>query len=99
MDDKHSTNKDSFGRVLEDAKSQAGDIANKVQGAAHDLYGQARTSASQTADAVGQSAALARKTPSSFERAFHNMLETQPYTSAFLALGLGWLLGRFHRPL
>jgi hypothetical protein len=25
-------------------------------------------------------------------------IETQPYTSAFVALGIGWLLGRAHRP-
>jgi hypothetical protein len=26
-------------------------------------------------------------------------IETQPYTSALIALGIGWLLGRLHRPL
>jgi ElaB/YqjD/DUF883 family membrane-anchored ribosome-binding protein len=26
-------------------------------------------------------------------------IETQPYTAVFVALGIGWLLGRMHRPL
>jgi uncharacterized protein YjbJ (UPF0337 family) len=99
MNDNHSGDKNSFGSVLEDTKAQAGGIASKVQGAAQDLYGQARASASQTADAVFEGADLVRKTPFSFERAFRNMMETQPYTSALIALALGWLLGRSHRPL
>jgi hypothetical protein len=28
-----------------------------------------------------------------------NAIETQPYTSALVALGIGLLLGRMHRPL
>ena len=26
-------------------------------------------------------------------------IEAQPYTAAIVAMGLGWLLGRMHRPL
>ena len=26
-------------------------------------------------------------------------IETRPYTTAIVALGIGWLLGRMHRPL
>ena len=33
-----------------------------------------------------------------FEKALRHSIETQPYTSAFVALGIGWLLGRMHRP-
>jgi ElaB/YqjD/DUF883 family membrane-anchored ribosome-binding protein len=28
-----------------------------------------------------------------------NTIEQQPYTAVAIALGLGWLLGRSHRPL
>ena len=35
----------------------------------------------------------------SFERALKNTVETQPYTAVAIALGIGWLLGRMHRPL
>jgi ElaB/YqjD/DUF883 family membrane-anchored ribosome-binding protein len=41
----------------------------------------------------------ARKTAGSFERALKNTVETQPYTAVAIALGIGWLLGRMHRPL
>jgi ElaB/YqjD/DUF883 family membrane-anchored ribosome-binding protein len=67
-----------------------------VSGAAQDLYDQARDSASQVADAA---TTAARKTAGSFEKALRNTVETQPYTAVVIALGLGWLLGRMHRPL
>jgi ElaB/YqjD/DUF883 family membrane-anchored ribosome-binding protein len=42
---------------------------------------------------------VARDTTSSFEKALRNTIENQPYTAVAIALGLGWLLGRMHRPL
>jgi uncharacterized protein YjbJ (UPF0337 family) len=87
---------EGFGRMAGDAKIQAEGIANQARGSAQDLYGQARDSASQIAD---EAAARARRTASSFENALRNTIETQPYTAVFIALGIGWLLGRTHRPL
>jgi hypothetical protein len=55
-----------------------------VSGAAQDLCNQAVDSASQTAG--------------SFERALRNTIENQPHTAAAIALALGWLRGRMHRP-
>ena len=43
--------------------------------------------------------AAAQNTAGSFERALRNMIEQQPYTAVAIALGVGWLLGRMHRPL
>jgi ElaB/YqjD/DUF883 family membrane-anchored ribosome-binding protein len=83
-------------RAFSDAKKQAGNVAGEVQDAAEDLYGQARDSAARVADAT---TTAARKTAGSFERALRNTVETQPYTAVVIALGLGWLLGRMHRPL
>ena len=77
---------EGFGRVTGDTKTQAAGIAKQVSGAAQDMYGQAR----DASDAAG--------TASSFEKMLRNTIETQPYTSAFVALGIGWLLGRTHRP-
>ena len=71
-------------------------IPTSIAGAAQDLYDQARDSASQVADAA---TTAARKTAGSFEKALRNTVETQPYTAVVIALGLGWLLGRMHRPL
>ena len=60
-------------------------MANQAAGTAQDLYGQA-------ADAARDSAAT-------FDKWLRNTIETQPYTTAIVALGIGWLLGRMHRPL
>jgi ElaB/YqjD/DUF883 family membrane-anchored ribosome-binding protein len=85
-----------FNRAFGDAKKHAAGAANEVSGAAQDLYDQARDSASQVADAT---TTAARKTLGSFERALRNTVENQPYTAVVIALGLGWLFGRMHRPL
>ena len=58
--------------------------AGEVSDAAQDLYNQAVDSASHTAG--------------SFERALRHTIENQPYTAVAIALGLGWLFGRMHRP-
>ena len=39
------------------------------------------------------------KLPAPFEKALRNTIETQTYTAVVIALGLGWLFGRMHRPL
>lgn len=83
---------EGVGRVTGDAKTQFEGVANQVRGTAQDLYGQAR-------DAAADSASSLRDTASSLERTLRHTIETQPYTAAAIALGLGWLLGRMHRPL
>ncbi len=90
---------ETVGRAFGDTKTQAEGVVNQVKGAAQDLYGQARDSASQIADAASDTVAAARTSASSFESALRNTIETQPYTAVFMALGLGWFLGRMHRPL
>jgi len=61
-------------------------------GAAQDLYGQAR-------DTAADAAVAARDTAASFEKWLRRTIETQPYTTAIVAIGVGWLFGRMHRPL
>jgi len=85
-----------FTRAFGDAKKQASGVADEVSDTAQDLYDHARDSA---ADLAGTANKAARKTASSFERALRNTVETQPYTAVAIALGLGWLFGRMHRPL
>jgi uncharacterized protein YjbJ (UPF0337 family) len=75
---------EAWGNVTGNARTQAGAI-NQAAGAAQDLYGQA-------ADNL-------RETASTFEKSLRRTIETQPYFSAFVALGIGWLFGRMHRPL
>jgi uncharacterized protein YjbJ (UPF0337 family) len=83
---------EGFGRVTGDAKTQVQGMADQAAGAAQDLYGQARDGA---ADAAG----AARDSAASFEKWLRKTIETQPYTAAVVAVGLGWLLGRMHQPL
>jgi ElaB/YqjD/DUF883 family membrane-anchored ribosome-binding protein len=85
-----------FNRAFSDAKSNAADAAGELSEAAQDLYGQARDSAGRAADATKNAA---RSTADSFEQALRNMVENQPYTACAIALGIGWLFGRMHRPL
>jgi uncharacterized protein YjbJ (UPF0337 family) len=76
---------EGFGRATGDARTQAEGMAKQVRGTAQDLYGQAADTARQTATTMD---AWLRET-----------IETQPYTTAIVALGIGWLIGRMHRPL
>ena len=50
-------------------------------------------------DLYGQAADTARESAAGFDKWLRTTIETQPYTAAAVALGIGWLLGRFHRPL
>jgi len=85
-----------FNRAFGDAKKHAAGVADEVSEAAQDIYGQAADSAAQVADTTKKAA---RKTAGSFEKALRSTIETQPYTAVVIALGLGWLFGRMHRPL
>jgi uncharacterized protein YjbJ (UPF0337 family) len=65
------------GRIAGDMQTQAG----QLEGAAEDLYGQAKDAAAGFTDVV------------------RSTIDKRPYTAVAIALGLGWLLGRTHRPL
>ena len=75
---------EGLGRAAGDASSEFKGKLDEAAGAAQDLYG-------QTADA-------ARQTAVTFDKWLRNTIETQPYTSAIVAVGIGWFLGRMHRP-
>ncbi len=85
-----------FSRAFGEAKKHADGLAGDAADAAQDLYDHARDSASELAGATNKAA---RRTAGSFERALRNTIENQPYTAVIVALGLGWLFGRMHRPL
>ena len=75
---------EKVGRAAGDASSEFKGRLDEAAATAQDLYG-------QTADA-------ARQTAVTFDKWLRNTIETQPYTSALVAVGIGWLLGRMHRP-
>jgi uncharacterized protein YjbJ (UPF0337 family) len=76
---------ESVGSVTGDAKTRVEGAMNEAAGAAQQLYG-------QTSD-------VARQTATTLDTWLRNAIETQPYTAAAVALGIGWLLGRMRRPL
>jgi ElaB/YqjD/DUF883 family membrane-anchored ribosome-binding protein len=73
-------------------RATAEDAANSLTAMAEDVYGEAREGVSGLANA-------ARDAGSSFEGLIRNTIEQQPYKAVAIALGIGWFLGRFHRPL
>ena len=82
---------ESFGRATGDTKTKVQGQARQAEGSIQDLYGQAVDSAEDAIDAV-------RQMPASVDDTIRHYIETNPYTTAAIALGLGWLIGRSHRP-
>jgi uncharacterized protein YjbJ (UPF0337 family) len=83
---------DGLGGVSGDTRSQVQGVIDQAQGTAENLYGQAK-------DAAGTAAEGVRKSASSFEDTVRHTIEDRPYAAVAIALALGWLLGRMHRPL
>jgi len=80
------------GKVQEGVGQATGDTKSKVEGVMNQAAGTAQ-------NLYGQSADVARQTAGTFDAWLRNQIETQPYTMAIVALGIGWLLGRMRRPL
>jgi len=81
---------EGFGRVTGDAKMQVQGKARQAEGALQDLYGQAKETAADAAEAIRESAGEA----GDFLR---TTIEERPYTTAAIALRIGFLIGRFGR--
>jgi len=83
---------EGVGRFTGDVKTQAEGVINQAAGTAQELYGQAKEKASDAADVVRQGAKEA-------EDYVRQTIEQRPYTTAFVALCLGWFIGRIGRPV
>lgn len=81
---------EGLGRATGDAKTQVEGVVNQATGVARDLYGQAKDAASDATDAVRQGASNA-------EDYIRQTIEQRPYTTAMVALCLGWFIGRMGR--
>jgi len=81
---------EGFGRATGDVKSQLQGKAKQMEGAVQDVYGQAKETAANAADAIREGASEA----DDFLRA---AIEERPYTAAAVALAIGYLIGRFGR--
>jgi uncharacterized protein YjbJ (UPF0337 family) len=82
------TAKNLGGKAEEGLGRMAGDIKTQVKGQAKQVEGAVEDLYGQARDAAGGVADVVGKT-----------IEERPYTAVAIALGLGWLLGRMHRPL
>jgi uncharacterized protein YjbJ (UPF0337 family) len=82
---------EGFGRATGDAKTRTQGQVRQAEGSIQDLYGKAVDSAGETIEAVKQM-------PSSVDDTIRHYIEANPYTTAAIALGIGWLIGRAHRP-
>ena len=80
------------GKVQEGVGRATGDTKSRVEGAMNQAAGTAQ-------DLYGQSADVARHTATTLDAWVRNQIETQPFRTAVVALGIGWLLGRMRRPL
>jgi len=82
---------EGLGRATGDIKTQMQGKARQVEGDLQDFYGQARDKAADAAAAVRESA-------SDMDDFIRKTIEERPYTTAAIALGIGFLIGRFaHR--
>jgi uncharacterized protein YjbJ (UPF0337 family) len=75
---------EGVGRATGDAGMQARGRMKQAEGSMQDLYGQAKESAIEGADSI--------------EDSLRHYIENKPYTTAAIALAVGWLIGRAHRP-
>jgi uncharacterized protein YjbJ (UPF0337 family) len=76
---------EGVGRATRDIKEEVQGKLDQAAGTAQDLY--------------GQTAEVARDTAVTFEKWLRDTIETKPYVAVAVALGIGWLIGRTHRPL
>jgi len=74
-------------------------MENRVTGTAGDaqtqLKGQAKEVAGAAEDLYGQ----AKDAAAGFTDIVQRTIEEQPYTAVAIAVAVGWLLGRMHRPI
>ena len=76
------------GKVQEEVGRFTGDTQTQIKGMAKQAAGTAQDLYGQATDAAV-----------TFDKWLRNTIETQPYATAIVALGIGWLLGRMRRPL
>ena len=76
-----------FGRATGDVKTETEGKIKQATGTAQDVYGQAK-------DAVVDAAKSAQDQVAPLEEFLCNTIESRPYTSVAVALGIGWFIGR-----
>ena len=87
-----------FGRAAGDVKTEVEGKMKQATGAAQVVYGQAKDAAGDAyrhaKDAAGDAARSVQEQAAPLEEFLRNTIESRPYTSVAVALGLGWFIGR-----
>ena len=87
-----------FGRATGDVKSEVEGKIKQATGAAQDVYGQAKDAAGDAyrnaKDVARDAARSVQENAAPLEEFLRNAIESRPYTSVAVALGLGWFIGR-----
>jgi uncharacterized protein YjbJ (UPF0337 family) len=90
-------------RIVGMTRNVAGKFDDGVDRATGDLRTQAQGQFDQAAgfaqDMYNQTAGTAPHTAVTLDKWLRITIETQPYLAATVALGIGWFLGRLHKPL
>jgi uncharacterized protein YjbJ (UPF0337 family) len=82
---------EGFGRATGDAKTRVQGRMRQAEGSIQEMYGHAVDSAEDAINTV-------RQIPPSVGDTIRHSVKGNPYATAAIALGLGWLIGRSHRP-
>lgn len=80
------------GKIDEGVDRTAGGVRTRAQGQFNQAAGFAN-------DMYNQSADTARDTAVTLDKWLRITIETQPCLAASIALGIGWFIGRLHKPL
>jgi uncharacterized protein YjbJ (UPF0337 family) len=87
-----------FGRTTGEGKTELEGKIKQATAAAQDVFGQAKDAAKdaygQAKEAAGDAARSVQEHAAPWEEFLRNAIESRPYTSAAVALGLGWFIGR-----
>ena len=80
----------AYGRAAGDVRHELQGKARQAEGAVEELYGQVKDQAGRAAETVGEGISRA-------DDFLGDLIEHRPYTAAAVALGIGFLIGRFGR--
>jgi uncharacterized protein YjbJ (UPF0337 family) len=81
---------EGFGRVTGDVKTELQGKGKQMEGTLQDVYGQAKETAADAAEVIRERASEAGDF-------LGTTIEERPYTTAAIALGIGFLIGRLGR--
>ena len=92
-------NQEDENRVTGTAKNLGGKVEEGLGRMTGDAQTQFKGQAEQVAGAAEDLYGQAKDAAASFTDIVQRTIEQQPYTAVAIAIAIGWLLGRTHRPI